>query len=1635
MEHLLQGVSIDRAEYLPILQANRILSSNPRVSHTTAARNEYYIREGRANVEILRAQNQFMRSEIRGEEAKSKLAQYITPTGYFVPSSRSMPVIELPEPLSVVRRDSGLLVKTFGAPRDMNTIIAYQNAHPNEHPVAHITNRATGESVFRPFSVLSFGIRDDWTYRRSDGDTVVEVDGWSTSGYETQGSCDTNHFRVVHAGPLKLLTLKSKHNNCLIACFAFHMKSKLRHKTIIANAKLSSEGVPKSSEDIAKLCDHFKLYCRVWQPCEVISSPMACYGSSNNPTIDIMLKNGHYYYITSGCPAMSCAQVIESNRITRSHLSDDEAPVLDEMRTIVREDGNDDFSALVEMIATSESHWIIDGGAGTGKSHLSMMLANALGPKLALTATTGIAAHRIGGVTIDRYLLKNSSIESRENIILIDEISMCDGTKMDQIVQFALKKKMRLILVGDVMQLPPVQGEIKGFFFQSELIHVLQFKQLNLTKVRRTNNVPYAQLCARIRLGCPTTEDLEFLKSRYMPDANPREYDLFVASTNARVDEYNKIMYDSIAAPEVKYPAKIADSRAGDASQEKAIRAIHKKRDLAVKVGARVIATQNRASEAIANGMLGSVIKCESNGVLVQFDGVEKPILVSYCEKSHGIANHRTHCANPKFIPLHLAYALTVHKCQGLTCRGRMLFECANMFAKGMYYVAITRVSDPINLTITQRESRLIAVSPSAIGRSPPHQSYYQPDENALRFIRGERVKTITETITREDGDSECYVPKIGNTMTPLDTREKHSVEPHSVLYFDFETADKQDEHRIQPYFCSWSYSEAPNVYKPLSSGIISDIPDTPDLPGCSEKSYLTDADGNTVTVSARIIAKILDMMHNYEELINARLRTAGSDESQSASFGKYARDIRKFSNRTCPRICAYNGAGFDLWFIAQQLFNGKWLDPSKYAMSMIFKGSQIVEFRIISKTNYCTLLKSHDLCQLIQMPLKDACRSFLDKDDPEGSKIDFHDEIMDISKNRYGAWKDWKWADFKRKLEINVRVFPKDITDTPERLVTTKLKEYLPSDVLEYGVRDTVVLAKIYRTVNQVVHQISGVSAWTFLTIGGMTWYCGCQHAKKIIPLVRKKLKHVQKRDKEIDLYSCTRKQDAFIRQGIYGGRSCPRIIYDSDKVRGSHVYVDISGMYGSIQQKAELPHGVISEVDSKDGERYINIVKTYCADLLTKAGGDRNKAVQMLEYKMPTYWMGEIEFQENQNSLEPVISEKTKHGTRYSVEKRTAVITSMDLALILLKGGTYFSCKRMLHFAAGSKWAQAWADICLEGKTLYKKTNYARSLMYKLLLNAFYGQGLKRDHEQDYCIVSRPDQTEEFLRKYDWDYAITGFGDYDIMYGRLKQKSVSFMTTRPTYAGAFVLSYSRMMIQQILSIANPDENPEMQPALGDTDSLLIPLEGALRLEAAGWFPYKDSAKPGQLTDELADTFLTKTSYVKPEDLPLYKGKLFLARRWFSPAPKVLAVEFEDPVTHKLYYKYRCKGVAANSVVDDASSMAHRTSYDSTLMSAGTLFDFVDTYKTTLESNHEGIAMSRDIEGDWENPSGICAHLPCGIKKVTPGSVQHDDRVNSKTIFNLRSLEMTRNILRNRWEGRVYLGDGITVPFGWARM
>jgi ATP-dependent DNA helicase PIF1 len=382
----------------------------------------------------------------------------------------------------------------------------------------------------------------------------------------------------------------------------------------------------------------------------------------------------------------------------------------------------------------------ITGPAGAGKTFLINKIREESGDKRChVTATTGIAAANISGMTLHswasiglgtRDASKHASFLRRIpnlrqrltecDLLVVDEISMADPdyfVKLNEVLKLVRRDPspfggIQLVLLGDFFQLPCPK---KGFLFEHPVWRDLVDRSVVLTQIYRQSDRDFTELLNRLRTGDPTEEDIKFLQAT---GANDLSNDFGIQPTvlftkNVNVDVMNTTELNKIQDSE------LVVFKAFDTYEDAHARKAHEKNfsfpaELSLKKGAQVILIKNLDYEAgLVNGSRGVVQDMDAAGVFVQFESG-----VFYITRvKQEFTMERDGCREPVAVasrmqlPLKLAYALTVHKSQGLTID---YLEC-NMqgtFEYGQAYVALSRARAPRTLRVLNLKKEHIRAHP-----------------------------------------------------------------------------------------------------------------------------------------------------------------------------------------------------------------------------------------------------------------------------------------------------------------------------------------------------------------------------------------------------------------------------------------------------------------------------------------------------------------------------------------------------------------------------------------------------------------------------------------------------------------------------------------------------------------------------------------------------------------------------------------------------------------------------------------------------------------------------------------------------------------------------------------------------------
>lgn len=398
---------------------------------------------------------------------------------------------------------------------------------------------------------------------------------------------------------------------------------------------------------------------------------------------------------------------------------------------------NNHFFDIIEHTNRSV---FLTGKAGTGKTTFLNDFVKRTKKKHIVIAPTGIAAINAGGVTIHSmfglplrtFLPTTERIDSslanniadlmhhfkyrkdklkllREiEIIIIDEVSMLRADVLDMMdfsLRFVRRNNQRfggvqMLFIGDLYQLPPVvrdehvlkQYYQSPFFFDSHAIKEIPLITIELTKVYRQSDQEFLEILNAIRDGDVANIDFDHLNERYDPDFETgQDSYVYLCSHNKMADEINQQKLAEIKVDPNTYEAKLF----GEFKENQ----FPNEQFLELKIGAQVMFIRNDISpeKKYFNGKLGEIIGLDENEIRVVLEGSEREIVVKrevWEQKKYFLDTDKNIkeevLGSFEQFPIKLAWAVTIHKSQGLTF-DKVIIDAGKSFTAGQVYVALSR--------------------------------------------------------------------------------------------------------------------------------------------------------------------------------------------------------------------------------------------------------------------------------------------------------------------------------------------------------------------------------------------------------------------------------------------------------------------------------------------------------------------------------------------------------------------------------------------------------------------------------------------------------------------------------------------------------------------------------------------------------------------------------------------------------------------------------------------------------------------------------------------------------------------------------------------------------------------------------
>ncbi len=420
------------------------------------------------------------------------------------------------------------------------------------------------------------------------------------------------------------------------------------------------------------------------------------------------------------------------------------------MSTFRIDTSNKFFTLAADLINQTDRTIFLTGKAGTGKTTFLKYIRDNCPKQMAIVAPTGVAAINAGGVTIHsffqlplapfipvakgngfaapgqeisnphslvsrlRFTADKKKVIQQLELLIIDEISMVRADLLDAIDtvlrHVRLKPRERfggvqLLFIGDMFQLPPVVKEPdwkllseyykSPYFFDSLVMKEAPPLYIEFDKIYRQRETEFINLLNQVRNNQLNEEGLAILESRYQPVFRRNKDDGYIILTthNEQARNINSIQLQQLDTTPVQYEAELENDFPANAFPAE--------QTLLLKEGAQVMFIRNDTSEKgkrYFNGKIGTIVKLDENKIFVRCKGDDDEIEVvkDKWENIRYSLDKTSQSVKEELLgsftqfPLRLAWAITIHKSQGLTFE-KAIIDAGEAFAAGQVYVALSR--------------------------------------------------------------------------------------------------------------------------------------------------------------------------------------------------------------------------------------------------------------------------------------------------------------------------------------------------------------------------------------------------------------------------------------------------------------------------------------------------------------------------------------------------------------------------------------------------------------------------------------------------------------------------------------------------------------------------------------------------------------------------------------------------------------------------------------------------------------------------------------------------------------------------------------------------------------------------------
>ncbi|MCH5311191.1 MAG: AAA family ATPase [Prevotella sp.] len=478
-----------------------------------------------------------------------------------------------------------------------------------------------------------------------------------------------------------------------------------------------------------------------------------------------------------------------------------------------------------QIVESTGTNIFLTGKAGTGKTTFLRTLKERSPKRMIVVAPTGIAAINAGGVTIHSFFqlplspyVPGSSFQADDSqrrfrfskqkiniirsidLLVIDEISMVRADLLDA-VDDALRRFRRstqpfggvqLLMIGDLQQLAPVvkDDELEMlsryydtlYFFGSHALRETSYATIELKQVYRQSDETFLEILNKVRTNNVDAATLEKLNSRYIPNFNPPAEENYIQLTthNNQAQNINRMKLLVLEGTQQTFEAEIKDNFPEYSYPTDAT--------LTLKVGAQVMFVKNDSSGAhrYYNGMIGTITAFTPDGFRVsdKEHGEEIDVTREIWTNSRYVLNEETKEITEEVegtfcqYPVKLAWAITIHKSQGLTFE-KAIIDAHLSFSHGQTYVALSRCKTLEGMVLSAPITPMAIINDSAVQAFTDDIPNHIPDDTQMSMLKHEYFTTLLKELFGFDPMLRL-LNSVYNTMTTNFRRQQDFIQAYA---------------------------------------------------------------------------------------------------------------------------------------------------------------------------------------------------------------------------------------------------------------------------------------------------------------------------------------------------------------------------------------------------------------------------------------------------------------------------------------------------------------------------------------------------------------------------------------------------------------------------------------------------------------------------------------------------------------------------------------------------------------------------------------------------------------------------------------------------------------------------------------